>query len=203
MPQAAESSHLAEIVPPRDLDGGIASARGMLGALAGERLTLEIAMGPAGPRWYVRGGSGEGLERALAQLRAAYPQARAEPVPAERSDLDPVRLLGAERSAVVELRPSSRDVPALRSDWRGEPSPLTGVLARAAPEGDERVVCRLAIGPAPRGAAGRIERRAERPGRAQRDSAGAPGPSPVPIAAALAGGRAGPPGGGGGLPGGG
>ncbi len=186
MPQAAESSHLAEIVPPRDLDGGIASARGMLGALAGERLTLEIAMGPAGPRWYVRGGSGEGLERALAQLRAAYPQARAEPVPAERSDLDPVRLLGAERSAVVELRPSSRDVPALRSDWRGEPSPLTGVLARAAPEGDERVVCRLAIGPAPRGAAGRIERRAERPGRAQRDSAGPPGPSPVPIAAALA-----------------
>ncbi|MCY4640766.1 MAG: hypothetical protein OXC94_10575, partial [Chloroflexi bacterium] len=160
MPQAADAFHLAEVVAPRDLEASIASARGMLGALAGERLTLEIATGPAGPRWYVRSGSGEGLERALAQLRAAYPQARTEHVAPDRADLDPARLLGAERSAVVELLPSARDVPLLRSDWRNEPSPLAGVLARAAPEGDERVVLRLALGPAPRGAAGRIQRRA-------------------------------------------
>ena len=84
----AETSHLAEVVAPRDLEASIASARGMLGALAGESISLEIATGAAGGRWYVRSGTEEGLERALTQLRAAYPQARAERIPPDRADLD-------------------------------------------------------------------------------------------------------------------
>ncbi len=99
-----------------------------------------------------------GLDRARSQLRAAYPQARAERVPEERADLDPARLLAGERSAAVQLRPSGGDLPSLRGDWRGEPSPLQGVLARAQPRGEERILSRLTLGPAPWGAAGRLLR---------------------------------------------
>ena len=181
-----ELSYLAEVVASRDLEAGIASARGMFGALAGESISLEIATGHAGPRWYVRSGTESGLERALAQLRAAYPQARAELIPPDRDDLDPVRVLGPEQAVVVGLRPSTGDLFSLRSDWRNEPSPLTGVLARAAPRGDERVVCRLTLGPAPAGAAGRLHRRAAPAGAPRREPAGHEGPSPVPLVGALA-----------------
>ena len=187
MPRArAENSHLAEMVPPRDLEGGIASARGMLGALAGETLSLEIAVTARGPRWYVRSETAGGLGRALSELRAAYPQARCEPVPWDRADLDPARLLAGERAAVVPLQPASGDLLSLRSDWRGEPSPLRGVLAGAAPSGEERILCRLAVGPAPAGAASRIRRRGAPAGAPPREHAGAAGPSAVPIALALA-----------------
>ena len=182
-----ELSYLAEVVAPRDLEASIASARGMFGALAGESISLEIATGAAGgPRWYVRSATEAGLERALTQLRAAYPQARAERIAPERADLDPVRVLGAEQAAVVELRPSTGNILSLRSDWRNEPSPLTGVLARAAPRGDERVVCRLTLGPAPAGAAGRLHRRAAPAGAPRREPAGDPGPSALPLVGALA-----------------
>ena len=185
-PIAEELSHLAEVVAPRDLDASIASARGMFGALAGESISLEIATGYAGPRWYVRSATESGLERALAQLRAAYPQVRAERIAPNRADLDPAQVLGGEQAVVVELQPSARDVLPLRSDWRNEPSPLVGVLARAAPRGDERVVCRLTLGPAPGGAAGRIHRRAAPAGAPRREPAGQPGPSALPLVGALA-----------------
>ncbi len=95
-------------------------------------------------------------------------------------------MLGAEQAAIVELQPSARDVLPLRSDWRNAPSPLVGVLARAAPRGDERVVCRLTLGPAPGGAAGRIHRRAAPAGAPRREPAGQPGPSALPLVGALA-----------------
>ncbi len=185
-PIAEELSHLAEVVAPRDLDASIASARGMFGALAGESISLEIATGYAGPRWYVRSATESGLERALAQLRAAYPQVRAERIAPNRADLDPAQVLGGEQAVVVELQPSARDILSLRSDWRNEPSPLVGVLARAAPRGDERVVCRLTLGPAPAGAAGRLHRRAAPAGAPRREPAGDPGPSALPLVGALA-----------------
>ena len=180
-----ETTHLAEVVAPRDLEASIASARGMFGALAGESISLEITTGHTGPRWYVRSTTDTGLERALAQLRAAYPQARAELIPPDRDDLDPVRVLGPEQAVVVGLRPSSGDILSLRSDWRNEPSPLVGVLARAAPREDERVVCRLTLGPAPAGAAGRLHRRAAPAGAPRREPAGDAGPSLIPLVGAL------------------
>ena len=187
MPRArARDSRLAEVVPPRDLEDGIAAARGMLAALAGEALSLEIAITAGDPRWYVRSETEGGLGRALSALRAAYPQARLEPVPRERGDLDPARLLAGERAVAVPLRPAAGDLPSLRADWRGEPSPLRGVLAGAAPREEERVLCRLAVGPAPAGAASRIRRRGAPAAAAPREHAVPAGPSAVPIAGALA-----------------
>ena len=110
---------------------------------------------------------------------------RAERIPPDRADLDPVRVLGPEQAVVVGLQPSTGDILSLRSDWRNEP-PLTGVLARAMPRGDERVVCRLTLVPPPAGAAGRLHRRAAPAGASRREPAGAPGPSELPLVGALA-----------------
>ena len=182
----AESLHLAEVVPPRDLEGGITAARGMLRALAGERLSLEIVVDAEGPRWYLRAEARADLERALAQLRAAYPQARAEEIPPGRPELDPARPLGEERSVLVELRHLAEPALPLRADWRHDPDPLTGLVAGIAPDATERVVVRLSLAPAPRGADARIRRRAAPAVREWREPSAPRGPSPVPMVAALA-----------------
>ncbi len=179
------SPHVAEVVPPRDLEGSVGLARGMFRALAGEALSLEVAASASGPRWYVRAGTEAGLERALARLRAAYPQARTEPVPPERPDLDPARLLGRDVAVACELRPRGEAALPLRSDWRHEAAPLSGLLAGIAPGPGERVVARLTLGPPPRGAASRIGRRAA-PAPQPHEPAGPRGPSPLPLAGALA-----------------
>ncbi len=181
----AESPHLAEVVPPRDLEGSVGLARGMFRSLAGDALSLEVAISDAGPRWYLRAETEAGLQRALGRLRAGYPQARTEPLPGERPDLDPARLLGPDRAVAVELLPrGERDLP-LRGDWRHEAAPLPGLLAGIAPGPGERVVFRLALGPPPRGAAERIGRRAL-PAPRPYEPPGPRGPSPLPLVGALA-----------------
>ena len=179
MRRLAERCHLAEVVPPRDLESGALAARGMLRAPAGERASLEIAVDADGSRWFVRAGARPALDHALAQLRAAYPQARAEPVPPERSELDPALPLGEERTVVVELLHASEPALALRSEWRYDPDPLAGLVAGIEPEPGERVVCRLSLGPAPRGAAARIRRRAAPAVRTWREPPAPRGPSPL------------------------
>ncbi|MCY4639609.1 MAG: hypothetical protein OXC94_04635 [Chloroflexi bacterium] len=182
----AERSHLAEIVPPRDLEGGIAAARGMLRALCGERVSLEIAVDAGGPRWYVRAASRPVLERALAQLRAVYPQARAEEIPPWRPDLDPAPVPGDERTASVELGHLAEPELPLRSDWRYDPDPLSGIVAGIEPGPAERVVARLSLAPARRVAAARIRRRAAPAVREWREPAVPRAASPVPLVALLA-----------------
>ena len=182
----AEHSYLAEVVAPRGLEASIGAARGMLSALAGERLCLEIATDSGGPRWYVRSATEAALERALTQLRAAYPQVAIERMAPNRPDLDPAEVLGTERAVVVELQPSAEFALPLRTDWRSEPDPLTGVLASTAPQDGERVVCRLNLGPASGRAADRIRRRAEPDRRLQRESERQRGPSVLPLVGLLA-----------------
>ncbi|MEZ4503155.1 MAG: TraM recognition domain-containing protein [Dehalococcoidia bacterium] len=185
-----EQLFLAEVVPPRSLERGMAGARGMLAALAGETLSLEVVVSTGGPRWYVRSTSDNGLERALSQLRAAYPQAAVERLESGWPDLDPALALTGERAVAVELLPSGEAVLPLRTDWRNEHDPLAGVLAAASPVDGERIVCRLALASAPRRAAERLRRRSE-PERwpHQRDSR--VGPSALPLVAALGIGAAG------------
>ena len=182
----AEHSHVAEVVPPRDLEASIGTARGMLRALAGEAITLEIASGTDGPRWYLRAATREDLERGLDQLRAAYAQASSEPVAEGQPELDPAHLLKAERAVVVELGPGTDPALPLRSDWRHDPDPLAGLVAGITPEAGERVICRLTLGPAPGRAATGIRRRAAAAGRPGRDVPPPQGPSPLPIAGLLA-----------------
>ncbi len=181
----ATSPHAAEIVPPRDLEGGVGAARGMFRALAGEALSLEVATTDSGHRWYVRAETEAGLERVLARLRAAYPQARSEPLPPERPDLDPARLLGRDVAVACELRPRGEGVLPLRSDWRQEAAPLAGLLAGIAPGRGERVVVRLTLGPPAPGAAAGIGRRAA-PAPRPHEPVGPGGPSPLPLAGLLA-----------------
>ena len=182
----AEHSHVAQVVPPRDLEASIGTARGMLRALAGEPITLEIAGGTDGPRWYLRAASRAGLEQGLEQLRAAYPQARSEPLPEGHPELDPAHLLKAERAIVVELGPGTDAALPLRSDWRHDPDPLAGLVAGITPEAGERVICRLTLGPAPGRAASGVRRRTAVTGRPGRDVPPPQGPSPLPIAGLLA-----------------
>ena len=167
-----ELSYLAEVVAPRDLEASIASARGMFGALAGESISLEIATGAAGPRWYVRSATEAGLERALAQLRAAYPQGG--PSASRRTAPTSIRSACWGRSRPPWSSCGRPPGTSSRSAATGGTSPhrSTGVLARAAPRGDERVVCRLTLGPAPAGAAGRLHRRAAPAGAPRREPAG-------------------------------
>ena len=186
MRRPAERLHLAEIVPPRELEEGVAAARGMLRALAGCRLSLEIAVDPRGPRWYARAGSGPDLERALAQIRAAYPQARVEPLPPDRPDLDPARPLGGESAVSVELLHDSEPALPLRGEWLHDADPLSGIVAGLGPAPGERVVLRLALAPAPGEAAGRIRGRAAPEVPARREPSPQRGPSPLPLAGALA-----------------
>ena len=186
-PTPAEHSDLAEVVPPRDLEASIGTARGMLRALAGEPITLEIASSTLGPRWYLRAASRAGLEHGLEQLRAAYPQARSEPRAEGQLELDPARLLAGEQAVVVELGPGTDPALPLRSDWRHDPDPLAGLVAGITHEAGERVICRLTLGPAPARAATGIRRRtAAAAGRPGRDVPPPQGPSPLPIAGLLA-----------------
>ena len=188
-PAVAGHSRLAEVVPPRDLEGGATAARGMLRALCGERLSLEIAVDAEGPRWYVRARSRHVLDRALAQLRAAYPQARIEEIPPGRPDLDPAPVPGEERTESVALGHLAEPELPLRSDWSRDPDPLPGIVAGTRPGPAERVVATLSLAPARRSAAARIRRRAApapTPAREWREHRAPVGPSPVPLVALLA-----------------
>jgi len=186
-----ESVFLAEVIPPRALEASMGAARAMLGALAGESISLEVAVSAEGPRWYVRSLSEAGLERALSQLRAAYPQAAFGRLAPHRVDLDPAIPLIGEQLIAVELLPSGEAVLPLRTDWRNEHDPLLGVLAAVAPVDGERIVCRLAFGPAPRGTADAARRRLAPDRRRGTDDRRQPAPSALPLVAALAIGAAG------------
>ncbi|TAJ21997.1 MAG: hypothetical protein EPO65_00085, partial [Dehalococcoidia bacterium] len=175
-----ELSFVAEVVPPRGLEGSMSAARGMLGALAGEALVLDVTFGADGPRWYVRSESADGLERALAQVRAAYPQAAVE-----RGTGDPAGGADGAPTVGVELRPAADAALPLRLEWRGERDPLAGVVASVEPAEGERVVCRLAIGPAPSRSSDRIRRREEQPSYQRRQHEGS-STSLVPLAAMMA-----------------
>ncbi|GMU39442.1 MAG: hypothetical protein AMXMBFR23_03080 [Chloroflexota bacterium] len=180
-----EPSFLAEVVPPRGLEDGMSAARAMLGALAGEALALEVAVTPSGRRWYVRAATADGLERALAQLRVAYPQAVIEPVDG-LNGADPATLAGGEQAVAVPLLPWTEAALPLRLDWRHERDPLSGVLAVAAPTGSERVVARLSVTSAPRGSADRIRRRQEQRFGRRADYPSTVGPSLMPIVVLMA-----------------
>ena len=132
-----ERSFVAEVVPPRALEGSMGAARGLLAALAIERVSLEIAVTQTGPRWYVRGDTETDLERAVAQARIVYPQCVVEAVAEED---DPLGTGGAAYAFAVELRPRSEAALPFRADWRYEPDPLTGVLTATVVSAGERVV---------------------------------------------------------------
>lgn len=187
--QQAEETFLAEIIAPRGLEGSMSAARGMLAALAGESLSLEIELTDSGPHWYVRANSVATLDRALSQLRVAYPQARVEYIGTDRPDRDPLARTESASSAVIELRATDTMLP-LRTDWRDEHDPLSGILATKLTDG-ERVICRLMLAPVKDDVARRIRRRAERAGSARsREDYRQSGPSPVPLAALFAAGAA-------------
>ncbi len=154
---------VAEVIPPRVPDPEFAGMRAALAALPDARGWLEMVIARTGPRWYVAAQSEPALAAALDQVLAAYPQAGIEPLDPARPDLDPGCVLAGERTAAVVLRAPRETALPLHADWRHEADPLTGVLAAAQPRGNERIVCRLALGPAPGHAA-----RADRPPRGSR-----------------------------------
>ncbi|MEX1022413.1 MAG: hypothetical protein WD058_04630 [Dehalococcoidia bacterium] len=178
----AEHSFVAEVVPPRALEGSMGAARGLVAALAIERVSLEIAVTQAGPRWYVRGNTKPDLERAVAQARIAYPQCVVEAVAEED---DPLGAGGAAHALSVELRPRSESALPFRADWRYEPDPLTGVLTAIAVSASERVVVRLTVSPAPGQAAERIRHRAAPDRRPHVEVDRAAGPSLMPLVALM------------------
>jgi DNA helicase HerA-like ATPase len=176
---------LAEIVPPRSFEASAGAARGMLAALAGEPLSLEIAITSQETRWYVRAGGGaDGLERVLSELRAAHPQAGIERIAPQRTDLDPSTRGASERAVTVELRAADAALP-LRTDWPHERDPLAGVLAATPLRDGERVVLRLRLGQAPGHSADRIRQRAQTD-RRREDSERLPASSAMPLVALLA-----------------
>ncbi|RJQ07835.1 MAG: hypothetical protein C4558_08915 [Dehalococcoidia bacterium] len=173
-----EPSVLAEIVPPRALEESMSAARGLIATLASDAVSLEIAVTDGGPRWYLRTDSEPDLDRAIAQVRIAYPQCAVEHVALEE---DPAQVRADEHAAAVALQARAEDILPLRTDWRHERDPLTGVLTAAAAAGQDRVVVRLSLTPAPERASDQIRRRAE-PSRSTRvDSYERTGPSPVPL----------------------
>jgi len=176
----SETSFVAEIVPPRGLEGSMSAARGMFGALVGEAFALDVALTADGPRWYVRSETADGLERALAQVRAAYPQAAIE-----RQAVDPVAATPDAQVLVAELCPATDTALPLRLEWRGERDPLAGVVASVEPVEGERVICRLSIGAARPQSSDRIRRREEQPSyqRRQDDRSST---SLIPLAVAMA-----------------
>jgi len=176
-----DAHSLAEIVPPRVLEESMSAARGMLGALSGDSLELEVVVGSDGPRWYVRAADASTLERALAQLRAAYPQAAVEQ-PSE----DPAVVAPDEQAVTVELLPATDTALPLRLDWRHERDPLAGVLTAVEPADGERIVCRLSIAPGSPREADRIRRREEQPAYARREYDRSAPVSLAPIVAMLA-----------------
>ncbi|MPZ99100.1 MAG: TraM recognition domain-containing protein [Dehalococcoidia bacterium] len=178
-----EPSFAAEVVPSRALEASMSAARGMLSALAGEALSLEVAVTSAGPRWFVRAATEDGLARALSQLRVAYPQAVVEH--GDGDGVDPSALMEGEHAVAMELLPVTETALPLRIDWRYERDPLAGILAVVEPSAGERVVCRLVLGAAPRREAVRIRRRREQPGRARREYDRGPSPSLVPVVAMM------------------
>jgi len=176
----SDPSFVAEIVPSRGLEGSMSAARGMLGALVGEAFALDLALTADGPRWYVRSDSADGMERVLAQVRAAYPQAAVE-----RCTTDPLTESASAEALAVELRPAADAALPLRLEWRGERDPLTGVVAAVEPAPGEQVVCRLRLGPAPSRGGDRVRRREEQPSYQRRRHEDSPA-SLVPLAAAMA-----------------
>jgi len=177
-----EPSVLAEVVPPRALEESMSAARGLVATMATGCGSLEIAMTVDGPRWYLRAGSRQELDRAVAQVRIAYPQCAVEQV--EIAD-DPLQVRAREYAAAIGLRPRAESALPLRTDWRHERDPLTGVLTAASISVRERAVVRLSVAPSPERVSARIRRRAE-PSRTSRvDAYDRAGPSPVPLLALM------------------
>jgi hypothetical protein len=183
--RAEHRGRLAEVIAPRGLEGSIRAARGMLTTLAGQELTLEIAVSSSAVRCYVRGVDDRALERALAALRAAYPHADVEHVPDGRQDLDPAAVLGDEKMRALAVGQRAEPVLPLRADWRGEADPLAGILAPGPLNEGERFLLRLTLGPPPARAADRVRARVE-PRRTPRpnDPTAAPAGA-LPLVAAL------------------
>ena len=115
-----EPSFLAEIVPPRGLEGSMSAARGMLVALSGESFSLEIALGGSGR-------AGTSGWRPLTDWSARCAAARAYPQAAvEDPDHDPAAVAPGEHAVAVELQPAAEAALPLRPDWRDERDPLAG-----------------------------------------------------------------------------
>jgi len=183
-PSSPEFAHAAEIVSPRGLEASMSAARGMLAALAGESASLDVVIAPGGPRWYVRAATAGGLERALAQLRAAYAQAMVEPCSGS-DGADPALRAPREHAVVVALQPRAETALPLRTDWRNERDPLSGVVASVEPLAGERVICHLSLAPSKPRLADGIRRRQEQPGSARREYDRASGPSLMPLVALM------------------
>ena len=168
----AEHSHVAEVVPPRDLEASIGTARGMLRALAGEADHAPRSPAARTGTTLVPARRHPGGPGARDSISCARPTRRraANPSPRVNPELDPAHLLKAERAVVVELRPGTDPALPLRSDWRHDPDPLAGLVSGITPEAGERVISRLTLGPAPGSTAAGIRRRtAEQLGRPGRD----------------------------------
>lgn len=145
---------LVEVTPSRWDEDPMSRSRAFIAGLAGSGgLSLEYAASGDGLRFYLRAASADAMRHAIAQLRAAYPQARLTEVAiAERPHLDPAWRAQGEEMAALELRLSrGADLP-LTSDWRHRGDPLRAALAAASTLRDgERVVCQLVLAPAPPG----------------------------------------------------
>ena len=138
----ADRPPLVEVVPPRDLEGGMRAARGMLGALAGEPVVLEVLVTADGPRWLLRAATADVLAHLTVQVRAAHPRAVVSAV-----ERDPLALAPGEHAAVVTMQPASAAALPLRAEWRLERDPLLGVVAAVSPVSEDRVLLQLALGP--------------------------------------------------------
>lgn len=184
---------LVEVVPPRGLEDGLIAARSMIAGLAGDRLSLEVAISSAGPRWYLRTEDDASLDRVVAGMRAAYPDAEVERVPVTRVDLDPAYRSAVEQQRTRRFAQTDAALP-LRAEWRGERDPLSGILAAAPVRSGERLLFRCSLGPATDRGADHIRSRAERRGVSSAASGGRDRipvtANPLPLIAAIGAGAA-------------
>lgn len=144
---------LVELTPSHWDDEPIQRSRAMLAGLAGvDGISLEFVARQREVRFYLRPATQLGLDAAVGQFRAAYPQARLRLLYLEeRPYLDPAWRAPGEISAAVRLGLARDSAYPLFTGVRSN-DPLPGVLAAASGVGpSERIVGQLVLTPARQG----------------------------------------------------
>ena len=170
----------ARIVPPRELDDTMEQASAMFGVLGDHAVAFDLLIDSDGPSWWVRADNELALNRTLARVLGAWPDATVV-----HDQVDPGVVHGFEYCARVPLIADGDPALPLRSVWRDmlsrqELDPLEGVVAQAPRRPGLRVLARLTLrradGSVARAIAERREDRVERRDAAREARAASRGP---------------------------
>ena len=151
----------ARIVPPRELEDTMEQAGAMFGVIGDSAVAFDLLIDSDGPSWWVRAADERALERALARVLGAWPDATVL-----RGGVDPGVVHAFERCVRVPLVADGDPALPLRSVWRDllsrqELDPLESVAAQAPRRPGLRVIARMTIRRAERSVARAIADRRE------------------------------------------